>query len=283
MAYGFEVNNEFGVPVLEYDRVLYIKENGLTQLGTDSFNDSKNEADSQGISNTSPNRRSSYNGAEFPFRFHYSDAGLISANEEGQVTPPVGRSYVLNNRAIFLPDLSRLTLTDTVFYQVGTRRLYQHNEYIVDLPGFPLGMFSVAKTAGGARLPYRVASTEPPAMVADTDYGMQVRNAAGEVTFDSRYPLFSVVEAFLIKDAAINDILFDNETRVLTLRKPMPNCWISAPFLSSYHIQSDLDTYVVEINQTANDQITLSRAKIADNPTPRTFTQDLILYVGRDM
>lgn len=277
MAYGAEIRNEFGELVTDFSASLTVVESGTT---SSSF--------SLGIT-IIPDSIWFYAGPQTRELFTFAGSTAFrDAHPHFIGTSSVLPSTTGNavNQRLPIPLSSFET---TTFYQVGSTGLLHHSEHAVD------GEFSVNGNQGtvfmclptnNTPLPYlKVNPFSPSAFTGD--YGFQLKDGFGNTTFDSRSDFLSISEVLFIPQATINNVLFNNAVVNLTLRTPVPNCYISAPNHNSFELPSGggVRYQHMKIEQTSPTNIRLSR--VAHGPPinitqSRGVTNDTVVIVARD-
>lgn len=123
-----------------------------------------------------------------------------------------------------------------------------------------------ANHTGGA-LEYQVVSTDLPTQTSD--YGVQVFDTDGTtILFDTSREVASFGDHVSITAAQAEDVIDNNTTVTLTLRKSIPNAWITAEGQSgsSYktvYTASGATTYVLNIKQTSNTELEVTRETLS--------------------
>jgi len=115
---------------------------------------------------------------------------------------------------------------------------------------------------------------------------MKLRNAAGEVVFDSRYKTLGV-QVFYVTAAQAQNIILNGAVINLTLSSPMPGAFVSSPLWIS-HASGNLTNQsitCVKITQPNSTTIRLSRQIIGPSGSVHGDFQtysDSILMVARN-
>lgn len=278
MAYGAEIRNEFGELVTDFNSSMVIVESGLTSssssLGITVLNQSN-------WTYLGPQTLELFNfrGSSTAFRNahpHFIGTGSAIPSTTG---------FAVNQRV----PIPLSSFDTTTFYQVGSTGLIHHSEHAVD------GEFSVNGNQGtvfvclptnNTPLPYiKVNPFSPNAFTGD--YGFQLKGGFGNTTFDSRADFLSISEVLFIPRATINNVLFNNAVVNLTLRTPVPNCYISAPNHNSFELPSGggVRYQHMKIEQTSPTNIRLSR--VVHGPAinidiSQGITNDTVVIVARD-
>lgn len=134
-----------------------------------------------------------------------------------------------------------------------------------DLPELNQGAALLVATGRFASpLTYRIFSKNIPSVSGN--YGMQLFDASGNVTFDSR-PKILGLEFFRISTSQVQQILLNNATIDLTLAKPNPNAFVSSSdwtCATSTTASSGCGSFI-KITQPNNTTIRLSRQRYGPN------------------
>lgn len=267
MTYGAEIRNAAGDLVADFSMTLYAARSGNTMAFADVVADADALADANGLPSGG------------------SRATILGTAVLSQVAETLPYAAVHNTKTFIGPQF-RLELGDMVFYQIGTTGIQQQGHVFCDLPGgYPSNKgLGLVYPVGGVSLPFIVAS-----MVAATgsgSYGMQLMDATGAVTFDSRKPLFSVFHEFLLTKAACDGVINTGTPVVYTLPKAQSNAYVSAPSMLGYkEYQNGSNAYRagLVLKQTSSTQLTLSRVTAGSDTSGlfKMWTQDTPVFVGR--
>lgn len=120
-----------------------------------------------------------------------------------------------------------------------------------------------SKDYTGLALGYQVVTTALPSQTSD--YGIQVFDADGTtVLFDTSRDVAAFGDHFTLTAAEAEDVIDNNATYTFTLRKNVPNAYIAsegggAASFKTVYTSSNATMYVLNIKQTANNEITVSR------------------------
>lgn len=291
MSYGIELINSVGTVALDSDhQTLRVVASGTTK----SFNTQRNA------------RVDDYNAIGGNKAFidlvhfggsHIAHSALALTNKGPLENAPTFTAYAIE--PVF-PGVSGGGWS--AFYRFTGTPIFLSQETEFDLPGYPEGVFC---TVSGSRQ-YKLTAPVATPGGYDTDYGLQVRNAANEVIFDSRDEYLAVRYAFIVPIAVMWDVLLNNAVKNITLPESMPNCWVSIPVLAAINVKF-IETWTeggstwrsyrvdyVQVQQTSNTNIQVSRRTgdvqtenwpTGDTPLPRIFYEyahDLIVYVARN-
>lgn len=281
MAYGIELRNADGLKVVEFKKTLYLKETGVTAGADVSYDDGTAKAVAAGYPFTFPLHRGISLGQSITTNAPFSRQTPIISRTLGAE----GQFAAINGRAVITPRLC-LSLGDMVFLQISTHGLQAQCLYFFDIPGITADAgFCALNTEGMNDIPYAIASPTPPSGEPSENYGFQIFDAAGEKTFDSRYPLFSVAFSLVIPQSVVSAVLSTGTPHDITLPVSMPNCYVASPFFSAfYSVQSSLlrSLMLKQINSTT---LRLSRETVYTTGSPsgttRTFIQDIPVFVSR--
>ena len=275
MAFELLITNTQGDQVIEFKKTLYVKEEGLTRSNHDLWLEAKTDGTARGVSYSFPHSRV------------IGDALYRVATSSGaiQVASQSGTCYLVGTgHGLFMPTMN-MEPTDTVFYRVDTVGLHSHTEHLLDFPDGPVGGYCSANTQGDAAIPYKIVSTDLPGFTPDPGFHLQVNDDAGDLVFDSRYPLFSVFQTEVVPQSVVADIMDNNTSFDITLRKSAPGCYVACPFLFTFNSWGGGGSgfQMLMIKQINATTLRLSRATITAGTTgtPRQFTQDLLIFIGR--
>ena len=281
MAYGAEIRNEFGELVTDFNATLVVSESGFTKS---SFN--------IGITQNFFGQFR-HRGPQTQELFVFS-SGLNTTWRDahphyiGDGAGEIFRSGFQGNN-LYPEPLSNTSAT--YFYQVGSTGLLHHSEHVITdfwttntQP--PFGLFAMCLPTNNTPLPYlKVEPFSPTTFTGD--YGFQLKDGFGNTTFDSRADFLSISEVLFVPKAIMSSILFSNAVVNLTLRTPVPNCYISTPNHTSHNLPSggSVRYQHVKIEQTSSTNIRLSR--VAHGPNARvtqgqSITNDTVIIVARD-
>jgi len=121
--------------------------------------------------------------------------------------------------------------------------------------------------SGSTGINYQVVSTDLPAQTSN--YGLKVLDADGTtILFDTSREVAAFGDHFSITAAQASAVINNNSSIIITLRKSIPNAWITCEGGggSSYKAvftSSNVTTYALNIRQTAANKITISRETLA--------------------
>jgi hypothetical protein len=268
MAYGIEIRNEFSEKVVDFNRTLTIKEAGVTStsaaigLSTPGWVGPRTLELYTLVTGSNPPQIDA-----LPHFMATGSANFVS-NATKYPTPLVDESSLY-------------------FYQVGSTGLLHHSEHTLRAPwATDYGMFAVCLPADNTPLPYLRVDATPDTGLTGA-YGMQLRDAAGNVTFDSRADFLSVSEVLFVPKATMQDILDNNTVVDLTLRTDVPDCYISTPNHTSFFLEITTGLYRhVKITQIADDTLRLSRhlhgPGFNNTSTTIGINNDLVIVVARN-
>lgn len=278
MAYGAEIRNEFGELVTDFNSTMVVVESGST---SSSFSLGITELQSGLWSYLGPSTLELFTVFGTSTAHRDSHPHFIGVNSAIPSTAGVGISS-----RVPVPLSSK---DATTFYQVGSVGLLHHSEHVID------GEFSVNNTQGtvfmclptnNTPLPYIKVEPFSPGTYTD-NYGFQLKNSSGVTTFDSRSDFLSISEVLFVPKATMSNILFNNAVIDLTLRTPVPNCYLAAPNHTSHNrpTGSGVRFEFVKIEQTSSTNIRLS--KVLHGPSFTTsqgqsVTNDTVIIVARD-
>jgi hypothetical protein len=283
MTHGFEAFNYNEERILDYNKALYISEQGTTRLRADLDADSESAAASQGFNNSfATRRRVVLTGSN---RF----GGIHGNSETGtSCATSAGTCYGVNGKAVLIP-LLNMGREDTSFYKISSKGLLTHNEFHFDFPGIPQKGFASINSEDGVPLPYRIVSPNRPVTTPTDSHGMQVFDSTGNLVFDSRQPIFTIFQVELISQTIVKNILDNGASHTITLKKAAPNCWVATPFLSSFKSfagSGDYKLFRPLIKQTNSTTITITRNQAGPgraNSFYRSFDHPIVLFIARDV
>ena len=253
MTYGAVINNSFGERVVDFSRSLVIKETGVSISSVDC-------------------------GITFLISNFWNFSGPLSVemfNVGGggnQAFWIDSHPHFLKPQSVFFPNTENFNTpskhpsplvdpSSLYFYQVGTIGLAHHSEHTISPPWAPPhGMFAVCLPVENVPLPFLRVDTLPLSNLMG-DYGMQIRNATGDVVFDTRSDFLSISEVLFVPKATIQDIIDNDAVVNLTLRTAVPGAYIAAPNHTSFFRETGPSARYrhVVIEQPAPSTIRLKR------------------------
>jgi hypothetical protein len=254
MAYGAEIRNEFGELVTDFQESLEIVSSGTTSTSA-----------SIGVTIQS-NGVWGYSGPVTQELFTFADSSTSYRDAHPHFIGVDSRQIQGGQFAIFSRVPVPLSNKEaTFFYQVGSTGLLHHSEHMIDNPFFvnatpSTGLVAMSLPTNNTPLPYIKVEPYTPKPFPE-GYGMQLRDESNSLVFDSRADFLSISEVRFVPKATIANILFNNAVVDLTLRTPVPDCYISAPNHASFFVDSGASTRYrfVKIEQTSPTNIRLSR------------------------
>lgn len=280
MSYGFRLRNALGEDILDRRRALYIQSSGLTVRPQDI-----------GIIQTLP-------GGSFdagPGRAADVPATRYIATGSAPMpeSDPFNQGFKRRIPTPLWPKSAMAFYRPTVNGLCFSLEVYLGPIYSAEgtSPGQGLVFLSLSAGGGlpgpGVATAYIVVDTAPGPVSGD--YGMRIRDASGEVTFDSRAGLFSIAEVIFVPSAVVGDILDNDAVHDFALRKAMPGCYISIPYFAAFaYVTSPMtglaDDVRPRIRQVAPDLLRIDRQVVASTDTglrPR-YAHDLAIFVARD-
>jgi hypothetical protein len=275
MSYGINVFNEFGEQVFDFNKALTIHESGITktsaQIGLLDFANRY----------VGPSTRELFMLSNF-----FSGTSGLLPHHIGTGTGFFTNTSVSNFYRFPTPLVSR---TSTYFYQVGSTGLLHHSEHVVDsaywtTTGSQFGMFAMLLPTNNTPLPY-VRVDEGNFDSLSGTHGLKVLDGSGQTVFDSRASFLTVSEVLFVPKATMQGILISNNVVDITLRTPVPNCYISAPNHVSVYTDDSTQFRHIKISQLNDSTIRLSR-HILGPDTGSTYLltvfQDTVIAVARD-
>lgn len=277
MAYGINVFNELGELVFDFNKSITIEEVGQTQTSVQL-----------GMATLNFSNFWQYRGptTEEVYQFSNSFGGTQNLLPHHIGT---GTGVFLNANSFFerfpRPLVSR---TSTYFYQVGTTGLLHHSEHVIDpeywsTTNSEYGMFSLIVPANNTPLQY-IRVDQGNFSGFSENYGLTVRDELGDIVFDSRANFLSLSEVLFVPKATMQNILENNATVDLSLRTPVPNCYISSPNHTSFLRPTNLNMRHVKISQPNQSTIRLTREAIGPNLNSVLLSvyNDTVIIVARD-
>lgn len=273
MAVVALIRNSKGEIVVDFSRTMYRVASGVLKSSTEIVNEAR--AACNAIPGVSPYGRSQDEFVRYgrwPWVASPGGAGMAAPGNSSQgieLVAPAGR---IGDLVFLRPD------------EIGFRQSVASN---TELPGLPSGMYLAVNSA--ASLSYTVVSPQMPPFVPDGSAGLRIRDDAGAVTFDSRYPQMSIFTSYLLTAAAAEDILVNGTTVNITLPKPAHGAWVCAPYhMNEWHSKNPTAQAYVGLRQINDTTIQLFRdATPGFDPAPgrtlKSFIQDSFFLIGRNI
>lgn len=276
MSYGAEIFNSAGAKVFDGFGTMYLKSSGFT------------------INNIQGRVRCITNNASnalqvrkwISFQYHNFNFGVASecdhvvSNSLAYISSPQGTIIYCNN----IVDSN----SELAFVSIPPEGILHMCMVEWDLPELNQGASLLVSTGRfAAPLQYRIFSTNIPS--TSGTYGMQLLDASGNVTFDSR-PKILGMEAFRITTSQVQQVLINNAVIDLTLAKPNPNAFVSSSDWTCANVRSTVNVGAngnfVKITQPNSTTIRLSRERygtgLADYPlSPYADYHPMTLLVAR--
>jgi hypothetical protein len=136
----------------------------------------------------------------------------------------------------------------------------------------------------------KMASITPPANLSG-NYGMQIRKANGEVSFDSRAKMISLAGHFYMSQSDMNAVLEHGYTRTYSINSPAPGAFICAPHYTSFLYTGSGAVWLPRLRQTDSTTFLLDRISISGlrpGPIPGAgyagaFFHDTTVMVARNI
>jgi hypothetical protein len=276
MAYGISVFNEFGELVVDFNQALVIEQTGTTISSFDL-----------GMTSLIFGGFFQYRGPRSQELYLFSN---IYANTQNLLPHHIGTgvgSFSLGGTDFRFPT-PLVPETSTYFYQVGSAGLLRHSEHVVDpskitTTNGQYGLFSMAVTFNNTPLPFIRVDRGTFSGMSGT-HGMKIVNENNVTTFDSRADFLTVSEVLFVPKATIQNILENNAVVDLSLRTPVPNCYISSPNHTSFLRPQDLNYRHVRIRQLNDNTLRLSREAIGPNLNSVLLSiyNDTVIVVARN-
>ena len=282
MAYGVVLNNNKGEEIVDFNAALYRKKSGAIRLLSTIMAESDALATAAGISNNTP--------GDYWRNYVAHTAALANHDESSssgvkpRLVAGVGKIIVSGDFCLCHPELFAKP-DDLIFLKPGTTG-FSHfvtcnfdGSYMTEVP---TGSFAVVESKGA--LDYVIASTDATGLTAEGTHGLQIKDEAGLVTYDSRYPQFSIFHHTIVSKTVLDNILLNDAVFDITLPKAAANCYVSCPYHASF-VQWSGGYYICGVNiaQINSTTIRLSRTLKNTGTTSwsRIFTQDLIMFFAR--
>lgn len=279
MTYGINITNELNETVVDFNKSLIIAESGMTTPAVDAGMAHKPGSFWE-WRGPQTHELATYIGQEvardaFPHVIGTTSRAIIA---EG---------FSVNNR---VP--SPLSpVTTTFFYQVGTIGLLHHSEHVLDgefsVSSSPnQGVFGICLPRNNTPISYIKVDAGTPDISGDS-YGLQLRDAANQVVFDSRANVLSISEVLFIPKQAIAGMMDNGDVLNLTLRTPVPNCYIATTNHTSFKVLtgSNVRYRHIWIRQTSYTNVRLS--SVLHGPSFSSnqghgVDNDLVLIIARN-
>jgi len=276
MAYGILVNNEYGEEVLEIGfPTLYAYSTGTT-VTWDSLR-------ATGISDATT--------AGYGTLAHYERDGqytieLYTTAARSQVAcETASYTEVYAGKALVHP-LMNLQVGDMPFYDVSTYGLLA--SYCMVHDGFvdstPTGGIGICEVEGDNHIGYTIASVREPVATPTENYGVQLFDAAGNRTFDSRQDHFTIYDHFYVSKELVARIMSGDITINLNLSETHTTFLVAAFNHCSIASYTGGARYQMMIKKVDSDTLSLSRHNAGtstETGTYRIATYDTIIVVGR--
>ena len=213
-APGGDISFKIPSGQVSFDKTIYLKEQGQTSrffqgqyrhLASDNFGTLANL-----LNNTSPNR----------------DDMLQAATTGYNVFPAGGVGHDVSYPNFYdLDDLAFYRLTSPITFSTSI-----YHEY----PEIPQGLCPLVATWGNASVDYKIGSLDLPDYTPTGAALLRLRNPAGEVVYDSRYPTIEVVHTALITETQMRGVILDNDVIDITLPVSVPDPWVCCPYWISF-------------------------------------------------
>lgn len=216
--YGIRLINDFGEETVDFNFTHYVTEEGVCTRYNDVFQTGNPPF---GAAHQTPETTTYLRDRDqnyFPF-YWLSQTPCASPSPE-TLSP--------------IPDPASL-----FFYKVPPAGIMGMQTAVSLVPSFP-GVFPriTPNYTHLDPIPYkRITPTRPDINPVETN-GLQIRDANGNVTFDSRFRPYGIEDHLIIPKADMEAVLLNNAVRTYTLRKPVPEAWLHCPFLTSFRLVS---------------------------------------------
>lgn len=165
----------------------------------------------------------------------------------------------------------RWALGDLCFWRPGSAGIYWMDGYHLSSDLIPPSAASGVVTPGSqfycarptGAAPDWIVMTLARAAVTST-VGMQLRNAANQITFDSRQPLMAIEHSLIIPAAVMANVLENDATHTITLPRAVPNAFVCSPIWQSYYRVNEVlnarsDVHLALLRQTSPTTLTVTR------------------------
>lgn len=276
------MRNESGSLIVDFERTLYVRTSGMTVDARIAMWDARNTLG--GSARASGHIDPFQQALNYPFQWFY-DTDVLPIK-----TKVLFAGYETFDDAgvtHFITTLD-MVLGETAFVRLDASGVYTMHQAFLDHPNFagsPRGSLFL-NTEGNSDIPWLILSTDPPIAPPTEQYGFQLFNDSGDLTFDSRRPLFSVRYYSVIPATTLEAVLDTGVPYDLTLPEAIPGAYVCAPYFSSFFSVGSLDRlYSLMMKQVSPTVIRFTREVIADTTSPsgvtRQFTQDLVMLIGR--
>lgn len=279
MTTGIELTNRFGENIFDMNNPVYY----LTGSGAVADID---DVIAEGTAAAVTDGFSAGNALQF-LRNAPHTVSMYSGRTQLAVS---GGEYTEVLATYFLPHpILNLELSDMVFYDVSTYGLLV--SYNMSFNGFsdttPIGGFGVCEIEGGNASDYFTVGTKMPDPAPAPAAGIQLFDDSGVVTlFDSRQPLFSIFDHFIIDQQLIGALLEFGDGHIdLKLSESNATFYVCAPNLVSFKSWTGGAYTRLMIKKLDNSTLRLSGEFFgsagAATGTVRTLTNDIIILVGK--
>jgi hypothetical protein len=251
MSYGIEVKNAAGEDIF-FGPLLYIKEELTTavysNIGTTTFRPipSRSAADPLNGWNswfrwdTSAMSSSTYD--------HYIFDGVFNDPGDGTSSKVPGPYF---------------SSGDLCFVEIPSGGIYEMSHVNNTLPEYTAGGFFHMATIDGASPVNAMICSTDYGVATSGNYGMQVFNEAGDLTFDSRFKYPQIKEHKYIAASVFLDILTNDTVHDITLTHSTPNAKICCPHWFHGQWEDNGETARVLLRQINNTTLRLSRIQDA--------------------
>ncbi len=278
MAYGINVYNEYGETVLDMAYPTYYAFEAGSTVTWDSLRTAGiNAATAAGYTTHAHYNRDGYYTTEISTTVARSQVACGTGTYTLVTTGP--------NKALIHPEMN-LQEGDIPFYDISTYGLLCayamiHNGFSDSTPDGGIG---ICEVEGNNSIGYTIASTRKPIPSPSDDFGLQLFNAAGGVTFDSRQDLFSIYDHFYISKEILTKVIQFGLTMNLNLSESHADFKVAAFNHISQLTFTGGARYLPMIKKVDNDTISISRynaGTATESGTFRILVQDMIIIIGR--
>lgn len=248
MAYGLRLQNAFGETITEYEHVIMEKlAQGVTHTPASIDGD-----------------KDAYLFNIWAYQYSYPQRPYYEMVATGGRYQTSGYYYDGSgfNRTYIGKDDWKLG--DTPFVQPKTGGIWGMLGAPLRLPSN--GAWTMQWAVGSypdTGLNFKMGTITPPGSPQGT-FGLRIKNATGEVVFDSRFPQISIADHFYVSQEQFEDILDNNATRNFTIRTPTPNAYISMPMWGAFRFTGSGGCYVPRIRQVSDTQFTVDRVVVPE-------------------
>ena len=253
MTYGITLQNDLDETITEYSDVLYEKETGVT-IDPPAYS-----ADGY----TGPNTVYFKQWARPEYLVGTSNVYFQQVASSGRL---VYVGYNGSNGVAFRNWIGndKFTLRDLAFVQPKSNGIWGS----LSSPYYPPYAANLELQFGVASWPdkqlnYKIASTDLPGGLSG-NYGMQIRKANGQVCFDSRAKMISLVGHFYISQADFAAVLDSAAVRTFTIPTPAANAYLCIPYYTAFKFTGSGSVYVPVLKQVDDVTFMITRGVVPE-------------------